>query len=148
MSPWFESYYLTAQLAKDLKNDYSSAAIKISPIASGALNDVVFFVIRCDDNSSVLINTLNGPSIAGACPWFWLPQLFCIALMWLTTIPFQIRTETITWNWRNYLEDSSLAWSLSEDCADKAFQVGDQHFTVLCFILTPNRSIREIKYES
>lgn len=48
----------------------------------------------------------------------------------------------------NYLEDSSLAWSLSEDSGDKAFQVGDQHFTVLCFILTPNRKIREIKYES
>lgn len=66
MSPWFESYYLTAQLAEDLKNDYSSAALKISPIASGALNDVVFFVIRCDDNSSVLIKALDGPSIAGA----------------------------------------------------------------------------------
>lgn len=39
MCPWLESY-ITTQLARDLWNDCSSVALKISFVASGALNDL------------------------------------------------------------------------------------------------------------
>ena len=136
MSPWFESYYLTTLLARDLWNGCSSAALKISLVTSGALNDVTSSLLSDSVIMLVLGNSFGWFFHSWSSPWHWLPWLFCISLHWLAPIPFQTRTETDPMGMNHLEEDSSLIWQLFEDNGAKAFR-----WLVLCSALMCHRKI-------